>query len=120
VTRQFLFQQHSGATGWTINGQAYHPAHPLAFPQLGATEIWRFVTDFHHPIHLHLEQFQVLARNDSTPGPYDHGWKDTIDVSPAQSAEVIVKFTDYPGRYLFHCHNLEHEDMAMMADYITT
>lgn len=120
VTRQFLFQKHSGATGWTINGQAYHPAHPLAFPQLGATEIWRFVTDFHHPIHLHLEQFQVLARNDSTPGPYDHGWKDTIDVSPAQSAEVIVKFTDYPGRYLFHCHNLEHEDMAMMADYITT
>jgi len=119
VTRQFLFQKHSGATGWTINGQAYDPGHPLAFPHLGDTEIWRFVTDFHHPIHLHLEQFQILARNDSAPGPYDHGWKDTIDVSPAQSAEIIVKFTDYPGRFVFHCHNLEHEDMAMMANYIT-
>jgi FtsP/CotA-like multicopper oxidase with cupredoxin domain len=88
-------------------------------PRLGDTEIWRFVSDVHHPIHLHLEQFQVLARNGDEPGPYDQGWKDTVDVRSSESAEVAVRFTDYPGRYVFHCHNLEHEDMAMMADFVT-
>jgi FtsP/CotA-like multicopper oxidase with cupredoxin domain len=116
VTRTFLFQKKGG---WTINGQEYDPAHPLARPRLGDTEIWRFVTDFHHPIHLHLAHFQVLARNGKSPGAYDHGWKDTIDLRAAESAEIVTRFTDYPGRFVFHCHNLEHEDMAMMADFIT-
>jgi spore coat protein A, manganese oxidase len=120
VTRDFLFQNSPGKEGWTINGQPYHPAHPLATPRLGDTEIWRFVSDVHHPIHLHLEQFQVLARNGAELGPYDQGWKDTVDVRASESVEVAVRFTDYPGRYVFHCHNLEHEDMAMMADFVTT
>ena len=120
VTRRFLFQRSAGSTGWTINGAPYDPAHPLATPRLGALERWRFVTDLQHPVHLHLEHFQVLARNNNTPGAYDHGWKDTLDLEPAQSAEVLIRFTDHPGRYVFHCHNLEHEDMAMMADYTLT
>jgi hypothetical protein len=65
------------------------------------------------------EQFRVLARNGAEPGPYDQGWKDTVDVRASESAEVAVRFTDIPGRYVFHCHNLEHEDMAMMADFVT-
>jgi FtsP/CotA-like multicopper oxidase with cupredoxin domain len=117
VTRTFLFQNH-GDAGWTINGAAYDPAHPLAMPKLGVLERWRFVTDVHHPIHLHLDHFQVLSRNDDEPGPYDGGWKDTIDLRPAEAAEILVRFTDHPGRYVFHCHNLEHEDMAMMADFV--
>lgn len=120
VTRDFLFQNRPGSQAWTINSRPYDPAHPLAHPRLGQTEIWRFVTDLHHPIHVHLDHFQVLARNGSAPGPYDQGWKDTLDLYPAQSAEVIVKFTEYAGRFLLHCHNLEHEDMAMMADFITS
>ena len=87
---------------------------------LGFLEIWRFVTDLHHPVHLHLASFQVLARNGKTPGPFDHGWKDTIDLRPAESAEIAVRFTDHAGRFVFDCHNLEHEDMTMMADFITT
>jgi FtsP/CotA-like multicopper oxidase with cupredoxin domain len=117
VTRTFLFQNTEG--GWAINGQEYDPAKPLARPKLGDTEIWRFVTDFHHPIHVHLAHFQVIARNGKAPGPYDHGWKDTLDLRPAESAEIVTRFTGYPGRFVFHCHNLEHEDMAMMADFIT-
>jgi FtsP/CotA-like multicopper oxidase with cupredoxin domain len=120
VTREFLFQNHSARSGWTINGQEYHPGHPLATPRLGETEIWRFVSDVHHPIHLHLDQFQVLARNGGKPGPYDQGWKDTVDVRAAESAEIVVRFNDYAGQYVFHCHNLEHEDMAMMADFATS
>jgi FtsP/CotA-like multicopper oxidase with cupredoxin domain len=120
VTRDFLFQNRSGRTGWTINGHPYDPARPLADPRLGQTEIWRFVTDVHHPIHLHLDQFQVLARNNEPAGSYDQGWKDTLDLQPAQSAAIIVRFSDYAGRFVFHCHNLEHEDMAMMADFVVT
>ncbi|MFE1952638.1 multicopper oxidase domain-containing protein [Streptomyces sp. NPDC059524] len=53
------------------------------------------------------------------PGRFDAGWKDTVDVLPAQGVEVAVRFTDYAGRFLLHCHNLEHEDMAMMAEFVT-
>jgi len=117
VTRTFLFQRSAGAEGWTINGRPYRPGRPLATPRLGATEVWRFVTDFHHPVHLHLNHFQVAARNGGAPGPYDAGWKDTVDLRPAESLEIVTRFTDYPGRFMLHCHNLEHEDMAMMADF---
>jgi FtsP/CotA-like multicopper oxidase with cupredoxin domain len=52
-------------------------------------------------------------------GPYDAGWKDTVDVRSAEAVEIVTRFTDYPGTFLLHCHNLEHEDMAMMADFVT-
>jgi spore coat protein A len=115
VTRDFSFL--SSANGWTINGQAFDPRLTNANPTLGDTEIWRFVSDFHHSIHLHLVQFQVLSRDGRTPGPYDAGWKDTVDTLPAQAITVIARFTDYRGRFIYHCHNLEHEDMGMMANF---
>jgi spore coat protein A len=118
-TRTFGFQNHDRRT-WTINGKEFDPIRPIATPRLDATEIWRFTTDFHHSIHIHLVQFLVLARNGKPPGPYDAGWKDTLDLKPAEEAAVIARFTDYPGRYVMHCHNLEHEDMAMMATFTVT
>ena len=48
-------------------------------------------------------------------GKYDRGWKDTVDLLPGEVVEVAVRFTDHAGRFVMHCHNLEHEDMAMMA-----
>ena len=75
------------------------------------------MSDFHHPVHVHLSHFWVLSRGIGAPGAYDHGWKDTVDLRPAEEATVLVRFEDYPGRYLLHCHNLEHEDMAMMANF---
>lgn len=117
TTRTFAFQSYPG--GWRINGCLYQPGTDIARPRLGDTEIWRFTTDFHHPIHTHLGQFRILTRDDRPPRPSDHGWKDTIDLGPAETAEIAVRFTDYPGRYLLHCHNLEHEDMGMMADFTT-
>ncbi|GAA1960690.1 multicopper oxidase family protein [Kitasatospora viridis] len=117
-TRTFTFQKSQ--TNWTINGEEYRPGHSLASPELGQVEIWRFVTDVHHPVHLHLDPFQVIGRDGKTkPGPFDAGWKDTVDVLPAEGVEVAVRFTDYAGRFLLHCHNLEHEDMAMMAEFTT-
>ncbi|MFJ9950316.1 multicopper oxidase family protein [Kitasatospora sp. NPDC091207] len=117
TTRTFGFRR-SRDNGWTINNQPYEPGRSLARPALGSTEIWRFFTDVHHPVHLHLDPFQVLSRNRGAPGRYDGGWKDTVDLRPAETVEVLVRFTDYPGTYMLHCHNLEHEDMAMMADFV--
>jgi spore coat protein A, manganese oxidase len=106
--------------GWTINDRAYDPRRSDADPALGEIEIWRFITDVHHPVHVHLDPFQVVSRGGKGIGPYDHGWKDTVDVRPAEHVDVAVRFTDYRGPFLMHCHNLEHEDMAMMATFTTT
>ncbi|MDN5851928.1 MAG: multicopper oxidase family protein [Actinomycetia bacterium] len=120
--RQFDFTRGEigDHSGWTINGQPFDPDISLADIPVGETEIWRFVTDVHHPVHVHLNAFQVLHRNGGPPGEFDHGWKDTVDLRPAEIVDVAVRFTDYTGHYVFHCHNLEHEDMAMMARICTT
>ncbi|MGW0828489.1 multicopper oxidase family protein [Streptomyces sp. NPDC002845] len=117
VTRDFHFR--GSTAGWTINGKEYEPGHALARPKLGQVEIWRFTTNFHHPVHLHLDHFQVLSRNNRAVKTFDHGWKDTVDLRPAEAVEVVTRFTHYPGTFMIHCHNLEHEDMAMMGDFIT-
>jgi spore coat protein A len=117
VTRDLRFRHGTvhGMPGWTINDEPFDPTRPAVATRAGATEIWRLTSDFHHPIHLHLGSFRVLGRGIGGPGPYDHGPKDTIDLRPAEQASIEVTFADYPGRYVFHCHNLEHEDMGMMA-----
>jgi spore coat protein A, manganese oxidase len=106
--------------GWLLGDRAFDPGRIDAEMRLGEVEIWRFTSDLHHPVHVHLDPFQVLARRGNGPGPHDAGWKDTVDISPSESVDVAVRFTDYPGRYLLHCHNLEHEDMAMMATFRTS
>ena len=117
VMREFSFSRGAvgGTRGWTINDRSFDPNVSLADVPLGQVETWRFRTDVHHPVHVHLDQFQVLARDGRPPRPADAGWKDTVDVLPAEIVDVAVRFTQYAGRYVFHCHNLEHEDMAMMA-----
>ena len=83
-------------------------------------EEWRIVngtTEF-HPMHLHGVLFQVLSRNGSTNiPPSDKGWKDTVLVNASETVRVLVKFTNYNGIYLLHCHNLEHEDDGMMLNF---
>ncbi len=81
-----------------------------------------------HPIHLHGHQFQVLSRtaDHADAGAYasvkdgfiDSGWKDTVLVMPGESVDVIKPFPDYKGLFLYHCHNLEHEDLGMMRQYL--
>lgn len=119
ATRVFDFRMsgRGGGAAWTINGRPFRPGSPLARPRLGTTEVWRFTSDFHHPVHVHLAHFQVLSRGGRPPAPTDAGWKDTVDVRPYEVVDVLVRFEGYRGRYMLHCHNLEHEDMAMMADF---
>ncbi|MGW3202434.1 multicopper oxidase family protein [Streptomyces sp. NPDC001118] len=115
ATRHFDFRRSDDA--WTINGRPFSTSEFLARPRLGTVERWRFTSDFHHPVHLHLAHFQVLSRGGRAPEPTDAGWKDTVDVRPYEVVDVLVHFRGYRGRYMLHCHNLEHEDMAMMANF---
>lgn len=129
-TRDFFFAlqfggrgHRHGATGtflphqWTINGKPFDTETDWATPNYGDTEIWRFTAVAAHPIHLHLVHMQVLSRSSGSLRASDAGWKDTVDLGPAESCEVIARFDGFRGRYVMHCHNLEHEDMAMMANF---
>lgn len=81
-----------------------------------------------HPIHLHGQQFKILSRTLKDQGGDDgyatvrdgfigSGWKDTVLVMPGEEIEIIKPFEDYTGLFLYHCHNLEHEDMGMMRNF---
>lgn len=101
-----------GEVVWLVNGEPFDPERIDATPRRGQVEQWRFSTDVHHPIHVHLDSFQVL-----NPRPWDQGWKDTVDILPTEYVDVLVRFNDYAGKFVMHCHNLEHEDMMMMANF---
>jgi spore coat protein A len=114
-----------------LNGSRWHD--PITEkPVLGTTEIWAFanMTDDVHPIHLHLVRFQLLDRQSFDvnellynkrlqmqgrvypPAPEEAGWKDTVRATPGAVTRIIVPFEGYAGRYVWHCHILEHEDNA--------
>jgi FtsP/CotA-like multicopper oxidase with cupredoxin domain len=82
---------------------------------LGATEIWEIenIVGMDHPFHLHGFQFQVLDRN-GVPEKHRH-WKDTVNVPKHETARFIVRYDDYAGKWMFHCHILDHEDNGMMG-----
>jgi FtsP/CotA-like multicopper oxidase with cupredoxin domain len=83
--------------------------------RLGATEIWEIenLVGMDHPFHLHGFQFQVLDRN-GVAEPF-RAWKDTVNVPRHQSVRLIVRYENYPGKWMFHCHILTHEDNGMMG-----
>lgn len=119
---------------WLINGETYKvDAFPLEVRR-NTVEIWELRNAEHsmaHPMHMHGFQFQVLARVNSPAqvralavdragrAASDLGWKDTVLVWPGETVRLAVDFThDFGGEqvYVFHCHNLEHEDNDMMVN----
>lgn len=105
-----------------------HQAH-AGHGQANSTPAPEEMTDFMaHPMHIHGVQFQVLNRQiDPTyeagwrtlnDGFVDEGWKDTVLVMPGERVQIGLRFVDYPGRYLLHCHNLEHENGGMMRNFL--
>jgi FtsP/CotA-like multicopper oxidase with cupredoxin domain len=98
-----------------INGKAMDMDRVDAVARLGATEIWEIenVVGMDHPFHLHGFQFQVLDRN-GVPEK-QRTWKDTVNVPRHSIARFIVRFDNFPGKWMFHCHILDHEDAGMMG-----
>lgn len=101
---------------WQVNGKDFDPAKPLLKAEFGKVEEWTVTSVERHPVHLHGAHFQVVKRA-SGSGDYDEGWKDTVELSPGSEITLAVRFDSFRGRYVAHCHNLEHEDMGMMATY---
>ncbi|WP_347258286.1 multicopper oxidase domain-containing protein [Methylocaldum sp.] len=81
-----------------------------------------------HPIHLHGDQFQIISRTVAVEradsyatvkdGLVSSGWKDTVLVMPGETVRMIKPFHHFKGVFMYHCHNLEHEDMGMMRDFL--
>lgn len=106
----------------TINGKAFNASRIDAAPAANTNEIWVFDNSKGsdpHPMHIHGVKFQVLYRagGRAALAPHETGWKDTILVLPKEKVRVIVPFGTATGKFVFHCHNLEHEDDGMMAQY---
>lgn len=82
---------------------------------LGATEIWEIenLVGMDHPFHLHGFRFQVLDRNGVPVAPLR--WEDTVNVPRHETVRIIVRFDDHPGKWMFHCHILDHETHGMMG-----
>jgi FtsP/CotA-like multicopper oxidase with cupredoxin domain len=119
---------------WFLNGRTFEMEAVAKdeIVRLGDLEVWEFVNQrgmmgMIHPMHIHNVQFQVIERQmlpqfndiwDTVQAGYvDEGWKDTVLVMPGERVKVLLKFEDYEGLYLYHCHNLEHEDQGMMRNY---
>jgi FtsP/CotA-like multicopper oxidase with cupredoxin domain len=83
--------------------------------KLGATEIWKVenLVGMDHPFHMHGFQFQVIERN-GKPEPFN-SWKDVVNVRRQETVRFVVRFDDFPGKWMFHCHILNHEDQGMMG-----
>ena len=110
----------------TINGRTFSMSGvaPDEMVRFGETEIWEFINTggmmaLPHPMHIHGLSFQVLWRSGGPGYRFaDQGWKDSVMVMPGERVALIMRFTDYKGLYLYHCHNLEHEDLGMMRNYL--
>ena len=129
-------QRTGKSMGMLLNNTPWH--HPITErPVLGTTEIWQLanMTEDVHPIHLHMVRFQILDRQPfdafhysttgilhytssaTVPDLEEMGWKDTVRATGSSVTRIIVPFVGYSGRYVWHCHNLEHEDNEMMRPY---
>lgn len=129
----------SGGMRWLLNGRAYQETEVAANEtvRLNTTEVWELVNNstggmmgmsMVHPIHIHGLQFQVIERQVAAQlsagyetvryGYVDEGWKDTVMLMPGERIRLLLRFEDFTGMYVYHCHNLEHEDAGMMRNYL--
>jgi spore coat protein A, manganese oxidase len=109
----------STGTYWTVNGKPFDPWRVDHRVPLGTQERWRLVNDspMTHFIHLHEEQWRTLLRNGKRPPPWERGLEDTWRLDPGESVVVAARFTDHTGRFMLHCHMLDHEDHGLMATF---
>jgi FtsP/CotA-like multicopper oxidase with cupredoxin domain len=98
-----------------INGHVMNMHRADFDTRLGATEIWQLenLVGMDHPFHLHGFEFQVLDRG-GVPEPY-RSWKDVVNVRKHETVRFVVRYDDFAGSWMYHCHILDHEDHGMMG-----
>jgi spore coat protein A, manganese oxidase len=131
VTRDITLAIDPATLEYKINGQAFDPNRVDYIVRRNQPEVWRITNAdpfaVPHTFHLHGLHFRVLDRNGLPPGPGEAGWKDTVVIHPGplgesgppappgESVRIAVKFPNYTGRYVYHCHIAEHSVHSMMA-----
>ncbi|MEO0878059.1 MAG: multicopper oxidase domain-containing protein, partial [Bacteroidota bacterium] len=102
-------------TGFIINGKSFKMGWVNTQVSLNTVEDWRIINkaSMDHPFHLHTNRFQVLARNGQPESL--RAWKDTVAIGSYETVTLRVKFEDFTGRSVYHCHILDHEDQGMMG-----
>jgi FtsP/CotA-like multicopper oxidase with cupredoxin domain len=147
MDNRLIFEVTRGSAGgeieWLINGREFDPTQPetslknpagkspLAQQKMGSFNLWEIKNGgggWVHPFHLHMEEHRtvmrngrdVTARNGSPGHPDDYSREDLIALDPSESVIVYRGFRDFVGPYVAHCHNLAHEDHAMMFGWEIT
>jgi FtsP/CotA-like multicopper oxidase with cupredoxin domain len=104
---------------WLINGRTFDPARSDAFPVLDTTETWELRNDTKvaHTVHMHHTDWYVLSRNGRRPPPWERCLKETFFLGPGDRVVVAGHFSDHAGKYVIHCHMLDHEDHGLMSQF---
>lgn len=115
--RLFVFDYDNGL--WTINGRLMDPNRADARIEQGSAEIWTFRNAgnaWAHPIHTHFEEFQILEVNGRPvkKGDVLKSRKDVVSLGPNDEVRFFGRWRDFLGKHVMHCHNVVHEDHAMM------
>ena len=120
ITRTFRFERGNGQ--WQVNGQLVGGCNNIRFAiKRNTVEKWIFQNNsggWQHPIHMHFEEFQTLTINGNPPastGLITRGRKDVFRLEHNMEAQVYFRFRDFVGKFPLHCHNVVHEDHAMMV-----
>jgi FtsP/CotA-like multicopper oxidase with cupredoxin domain len=116
ATRYWTFDQRNGQ--WVVNDQLFDYNRVDAQVRKGTAEKWVIRNGsrrWSHPIHIHFEEYQILTRNGSPPPLQEKARKDVLELHPNEEVVVFMRFRDFTGRYVMHCHNTVHEDHAMMV-----
>jgi FtsP/CotA-like multicopper oxidase with cupredoxin domain len=104
---------------WVINGRGYDPSYVEHSPVIDTTERWRLVneTSVAHLVHLHHADFYMLERNGRRPPRWERALKETFFLDPQDVVEVGGHFSDHLGKFVVHCHMLDHEDHGLMSQF---
>ncbi|HRP07395.1 MAG TPA: multicopper oxidase domain-containing protein [Gemmatimonadales bacterium] len=120
MTRTFALSSAAGEASHHLAGRVFDMNRVDLEVGLHQTEEWIFQNDstLPHPVHVHGCHFQIQSRagGRGTVFPHEGGWKDTALVMPGETVAVRIRFDAYPGLFLLHCHNLQHEDLGMMLN----
>ncbi|WNV87335.1 multicopper oxidase family protein [Umezawaea sp. Da 62-37] len=120
VTRDIQLKLDLSTGAFQFDGKVFDSTRVDQHIKLGTTEIWRITNAdtapaIPHNLHLHLVQFQVLDRAGVAVGGHETGLKDTVTVPPGATVRIKVRFDGFEGRYVYHCHMLDHSATGMMG-----
>jgi suppressor of ftsI len=118
--RTWKFSIKGAGVAFLINGKQFNPRRIDAQPRLGTTERWVLINKSSewHPIHIHQDDYRVVSVNRKRVMVRSD--QDVVPLPPQRNGvdgrvELDMPFQDYSGRYVMHCHILDHEDGGMMA-----